>query len=143
MGTTSLERNCPRGANSFLKELTPIKKGGKIEYGTIASPENMGIYLKILFFLTGMPPGPPGLMAVPSGFPMMAPVPAPPPREAKHAEDEPPNKKQKTEDQLIPEDEFLRRFKVKLSSRFVGKMRSACIPMWTNFSFRFHFYRFL
>ena len=93
-----------------------------------------------LHYFTGMPPGPPGLMAVPSGFPMMAPVPAPPPREAKHAEDEPPNKKQKTEDQLIPEDEFLRRFKVML---FVGKMRSVCISMWRNLSFCFHFYRFL
>lgn len=59
--------------------------------------------------ILGMPPAPP-VMAVPSGFHMMAPAPAPPPPEPR-VEDEPPSKKQKTEDQLMPEDEFLRRFK--------------------------------
>ena len=47
---------------------------------------------------------------------MMAQAPAPPPPEPKHTEEEPPSKKQKTEDQLISEDEFLRRFKVGTSS---------------------------
>ena len=52
------------------------------------------------------------MMAVPQGFHMMAPAPAPPPPEPKGKDDEPPNKRQKTEDQLMPEDEFLRRYKV-------------------------------
>ena len=62
-----------------------------------------------------MPPGPPSLMQIgtvrPPGFPPMPAVPAPPPTQAKQ-DDEPPAKKQKTEDQLVPEDEWLRRNKV-------------------------------
>ncbi|KAH3810266.1 hypothetical protein DPMN_138656, partial [Dreissena polymorpha] len=64
----------------------------------------------------GMPPGPPGVMMAqpmrPPGFPampMMHPTPIPPPPQpSAQADDEPPNKKQKTEDQLVPEDEWLK-----------------------------------
>lgn len=63
-----------------------------------------------------MPPGPPGMMVAqpmrPPGFPAppplvqaQQPVPAP-------QEDEPPSKKQKTEDQLVPEEEWLKQHKV-------------------------------
>ena len=36
----------PRGANSFLSELTPTQKGGKNESERVASPENVPIHLK-------------------------------------------------------------------------------------------------
>ena len=61
----------------------------------------------MLSYLTGMPPGPP-MMAVPQGSHMMTPVPAQPPPEPKGKDDdwEPPNKRQKTD------DEFLRKYEV-------------------------------
>ncbi|XP_062855537.1 splicing factor 3A subunit 1 [Trichomycterus rosablanca] len=74
-----------------------------------------------------MPPGPPHIMAprpppmvVPAAFvpappvpqpPSVAPAPMPPPRPPVPIEDEPISKKMKTEDNLIPEEEFLRRNK--------------------------------
>ena len=33
------------GENSFLKELTPIEKGGKNAYGRVAPPEGIPLYL--------------------------------------------------------------------------------------------------
>lgn len=45
------------------------------------------------------------------GFPMMPQPPRPP---VKHSDDEPPAKKAKTEDQLIPEDVFLSRNRVRI-----------------------------
>ncbi|KAK3603715.1 hypothetical protein CHS0354_023328 [Potamilus streckersoni] len=73
--------------------------------------------------IMGLPPQPPQMMPMhppgPPGFPsMMQPPPGPPgPPQPRHPpppsmlEDEPPSKKQKTEDQLIPEDVFLRNHK--------------------------------
>lgn len=66
----------------------------------------------------GMPPGPPGMMVAqpmrPPGFPAPPPmVPAQPPLQpvVPQPEDEPPSKKQKTEDQLVPEEEWLKQHK--------------------------------
>ena len=40
----------PRGANSFLSELTLIEKGGKTEDGRVASPErNMRLIISLLY----------------------------------------------------------------------------------------------
>ena len=36
----------PRGANSFLSELTPIQEGGKNENGSDVSPFSVPIHLK-------------------------------------------------------------------------------------------------
>ncbi|XP_060586452.1 splicing factor 3A subunit 1-like [Ruditapes philippinarum] len=62
----------------------------------------------------GMPPGPPSMMVAqpmrPPGFPAPPPMvrpPAPVPQAAP-PEDEPPSKKQKTEEQLVPEEEWLK-----------------------------------
>ena len=53
---------------------------------------------------------PPGYPAMP---PMVRPQ-APPPPAASIPDDEPPSKKQKTEDQLVPEEDWLRQHKVGL-----------------------------
>lgn len=67
-----------------------------------------------------MPPGPPNMMVAPQpmrppGFPAMQPMvrpQAPPPPAAAVPDDEPPSKKQKTEDQLVPEEQWLKLHKV-------------------------------
>ena len=44
----------PRGANSFLQDLTLIQKGGENEHGTVASPGSVPIHFKVAdsnFFL--------------------------------------------------------------------------------------------
>ena len=46
MGSTLIrEEFAPMGANSFLSELTPNKKGGKIENGRIASLESVPLII--------------------------------------------------------------------------------------------------
>ncbi|KAL4220170.1 splicing factor 3a [Mactra antiquata] len=66
----------------------------------------------------GMPPGPPGMMVAqpmrPPGFPAPPPMvraPVPPQPAPEPQSDEPPSKKQKTEDQLVPEEEWLKQHK--------------------------------
>ena len=63
----------------------------------------------------GMPPGPPMMpmqqMRPPQGFPPMPPRPPVPPLPSQ-SDDEPPNKRQKTEEQLVPEEDWLRTHKV-------------------------------
>lgn len=73
----------------------------------------------ITSIITGMPPGPPSMMVAqpmrPPGFPAPPPMvrpPAPVPQAAPQ-EDEPPSKKQKTEEQLVPEEEWLKLHKVR------------------------------
>ncbi|WAR28888.1 SF3A1-like protein [Mya arenaria] len=66
----------------------------------------------------GVPPGPPNVMMAqpmrPPGFPSMPPMvarqaaPPPPAPASAPGDDEPPSKKQKTEDQLIPEEDWLK-----------------------------------
>lgn len=67
---------------------------------------------------------PPGFPAMP---PMVRPQAPPPPASSAPQEDEPPSKKQKTEDQLVPEEEWLRQHKVCLHRILFLWNTSSCL----------------